>query len=63
MAKDNESLKASHERLLQEVEELRAANAELERSARIKDDFLAAMGHELRTPLNAVLSLLRALRD
>lgn len=63
MAKDNESLKASHERLLQEVEELRAANAELERSARTKDDFLAAMGHELRTPLNAVLSLSRVLRD
>lgn len=44
-----------------QVKELRAANAELERAAQAKDDFLAAMGHELRTPLNAVLSLSRVL--
>ena len=42
---------------------VRAANAELERAARAKDDLLATMGHELRTPLNAVLSLSRVLQE
>ena len=42
---------------------LQAANAELERAARAKDDLLATMGHELRTPLNAVLSLSRVLQE
>ena len=40
-----------------------AANAELERAARDKDDLLATMGHELRTPLNAMLSLSRVLQE
>lgn len=40
-----------------------AANAELERAARAKDDLLATMGHELRTPLNAMLSLSRVLQE
>lgn len=35
--------------------QLRAANESLARTARLKDEFLAAMSHELRTPLNAVL--------
>jgi PAS domain S-box-containing protein len=43
--------------------DLSAANAELARGARLKDEFLASMSHELRTPLNAVLGLSEALQE
>jgi CheY-like chemotaxis protein len=33
----------------------RAARVEAERSGRLKDEFLEALGHELRAPLNAIL--------
>ena len=42
---------------------LRAANDNLARAARLKDEFLAAMSHELRTPLNAVLGFSEVLMD
>jgi signal transduction histidine kinase len=56
------------ERDLAEVERQRlldlekAARAEAERQATIKDDFLATLSHELRTPLNAVLGWCQVLR-
>jgi PAS domain S-box-containing protein len=43
--------------------DLSAANADLARGARLKDEFLASMSHELRTPLNAILGLSEALQE
>lgn len=49
--------------LSQRTEELRLANAELGRAARLKDEFLANMSHELRTPLNAILGMSEVLQE
>lgn len=50
-------------RVAERTADLSAANAELARVARAKDDFLASMSHELRTPLNAILGLSEALQE
>jgi signal transduction histidine kinase len=47
---------------LQLFEDERAARADAERAARIKDEFLAILSHELRTPLNAVIGWAQILR-
>ena len=61
------ALEAERAQLARRVEErtadLRAANAELARAARMKDEFLASVSHELRTPLNAVLGISEALQE
>ena len=44
-------------RVAEQTADLRAANAELARIARLKDEFLANVSHELRTPLTAILGL------
>jgi signal transduction histidine kinase/ActR/RegA family two-component response regulator len=51
------------ERVAEQTAELRVANAELARAARLKDEFLANMSHELRTPLNAILGLSEVLQE
>jgi PAS domain S-box-containing protein len=50
-------------RVEERTADLSAANAELARTAMLKDEFLASMSHELRTPLNAVLGLSEALQE
>ncbi|NTV62143.1 MAG: PAS domain-containing protein, partial [Oscillochloris sp.] len=52
---------AAEERLRQQSAQLEAANTDLARAARLKDQFLANMSHELRTPLTGVLGFSEAL--
>lgn len=51
------------ERITEYTAQLEAANRELARTARLKDEFLAAMSHELRTPLNAILGISEGLLE
>src|SRR4051812_47753126 len=60
-------LEAERASLAQRVEartaELRTANAELARTARLKDEFMASMSHELRAPLNTILGMSESLLE
>jgi len=62
-----EALQAERSQLAQRVEErtkeLSVANAELKRSAGLKNEFLATISHELRTPLSVILALAEAIQD
>jgi signal transduction histidine kinase len=48
-------------RVLQQTEELRIANTELQRHNEAKDVFLATLSHELRTPLTPIIGWTRLL--
>jgi PAS domain S-box-containing protein len=50
------------QRVIDRTFELQTANLELEKAARMKDEFLASMSHELRTPLTGILGLSEALQ-
>ena len=51
------------QRVAERTAELRIANTELVRNARMKDEFLATVSHELRTPLSVILTLAEAMHD
>ena len=61
------TLKQERASLAQRIEErtfeLKKANAELARAARMKDEFLATMSHEFRTPLHTILGMAEALGE
>ncbi len=63
LQKQNIELDTLTRSLSQRTDELRIANLELARAARLKDEFLANMSHELRTPLNAILGMAEVLQE
>ena len=56
------ALRESEAQLRISRDKLSAANAALEKAARMKDEFLASMSHELRTPLTGILGLTEVLQ-
>lgn len=50
-------------RLRDHIVELQRVNAELDRLAHVKDDFLATVNHQLRTPLTTLVEGVELLRD
>jgi len=49
-----EALAAAHREQAELVDKLQVAQGDLERSVRMRDDFMSMVSHELRTPLNTL---------
>ena len=49
-----DALAAAHLQTEQLVQQLQAAQSELQRAVRMRDDFMSMVSHELRTPLNTL---------
>ncbi|WP_218508389.1 hybrid sensor histidine kinase/response regulator [Variovorax sp. dw_308] len=54
LRREMDALAASHRQTEQLVKQLQAAQCELERAVRMRDDFMSMVSHELRTPLNTL---------
>ena len=57
-----QALEKRHAEAVQLLEQTRAQAMELEKSNKIKDEFLGVMSHELRTPLNIIMNYSEALK-
>jgi PAS domain S-box-containing protein len=63
IATDITERKRTEEAMREMTGGLQVVNTQLERVARMKDEFLASMSHELRTPLNVILGLAEVLQE
>lgn len=63
VADRTEELRLLNVEVLKQKEDIRKANARLEKESAYKSDFMAVMSHELKTPLTASITYLEALQS